>query len=149
MKSIIIILLLGISLSYSPDAAVNYAKNYCYKYNPDYNNYKYEGGDDANFVSQCMFSAGQSFDRCLGKDNKGMIKGVFDLELCLKSKGWRSSSSRPTNFKPGYPVFVVKPPMTYAFLVTGISANYIYGCSHNPDVCDEKINANYIDYYFL
>ena len=107
MKSIVTILLLGISLTYSPEAAVSYAKTYCNQYNPAYNNYKGKGGDGANFVSQCMFNAGQSFDRCLGKDDKGMIRGEFDLQNCLKSKGWKSSSTRPPNFKPGYPVFIV------------------------------------------
>ena len=55
MKIIAILLLLGISLSYNPEDAVSYAKTYCYKYNPSYNNYKGNYGDGANFVSQCMF----------------------------------------------------------------------------------------------
>ena len=40
MKAIIIILLLGFTLSYEPKAAIAYARKYCNKYNPYYENYQ-------------------------------------------------------------------------------------------------------------
>ena len=88
MKTIILILLLGISLSYDAGAALNYAKKYCSgsHYNPKYHDYRNVGGDCANFVSQCLTAGGLSLDGCSGKDNKGMLPNVGDLITCLKKK---------------------------------------------------------------
>ena len=149
MKSIVTILLLGISLTYSPEAAVSYAKTYCNQYNPAYNNYKGKGGDGANFVSQSMYKGGQSFDGCAGKDDKGMIKGASDLKTCLTSKGWRTSMTRPGSFKQGYPVFLKQSPASCPFIATGISGNYVIVSSHTPDACNLRIKANNLEYYFL
>ena len=68
MKAIVLILLVGISLSYNPGAAVSYAHQYCQKYNKNYNNYKNSGGDCANFVSQCIVLGG-GHPNLSGSDN--------------------------------------------------------------------------------
>ena len=49
MKTILFLLLVGLSISYNANAAVNYALNHCRNYNRAYNSYP--GADCANFVS--------------------------------------------------------------------------------------------------
>ena len=61
MKYKLIFFLIALTLSYNPDAAVNYAMTYCANYNPNYHDYTPEGGDCANFVSQAMIAGGFSF----------------------------------------------------------------------------------------
>ncbi len=47
-----------IYFTYDVDAAVAYADKWAMSYNPEYENYKDDGGDCANFVSQCLFAGG-------------------------------------------------------------------------------------------
>ena len=57
MKAIIIILLLGICLSYDfyyPIAAIKYALKYCKNYNPGYNNYKLRKDGQILLVNVCI-----------------------------------------------------------------------------------------------
>jgi len=82
MKAQILILslfLLGI-FSYDPDAAVAYADEFCDKRNPDYNDYTGQGGDDANFVSQCLLAGGQDLKGCI-VDDRGSIINVKALRV--------------------------------------------------------------------
>ena len=145
MKAIVIVLLVGISLSYNPGAAISYARSHCNNYNPSYNNYKGRGGDCANFVSQCMHAGGQSFDGCGSRDNKGMLPGVAGLKSCLSSKGWRSYRSKPNNFRAGYPIFLKSG--SHAMLATGVSGGNIIFCAHTNDRCDASISAGSVDFY--
>ena len=147
MKAIVIVLLVGISLSYNPGAAVSYARSHCNNYNPDYNNYKGRGGDCANFVSQCMHAGGQGFDGCGSRDNKGMLPGVAGLKSCLSSKGWKSYRSKPNNFRAGYPIFLKSG--SHAMLATGVNGNTIVFCAHTNDRCDASISAGSVDFYSL
>ena len=147
MKAIVIVLLVGISLSYNPGAAVSYARSHCNNYNPNYNNYKGRGGDCANFVSQCMHAGGQSFDGCGSRDNKGMLPGVAGLKSCLSSKGWKSYRSKPNNFRAGYPIFLKSG--SHAMLATGVSGGNIIFCAHTNDRCDASISAGSVDFYSL
>ena len=147
MKTIIIILLLGISLSYNPIASVNYARKYCNTYNPKYYNYNPMGGDCANFVSQCMAAGGQDFHGCNGVDPKGMIPHVPSLKACLSKKKWKHSLSKPVNFKAGYPIFLKSN--LHGMLATGIDGNNIIYCSHNADRCNGKISSSSVEFYYL
>ena len=140
MKAIVIVLLVGISLSYNPGAAVSYARSHC-------NNYKGRGGDCANFVSQCMHAGGQGFDGCGSRDNKGMLPGVAGLKSCLSSKGWKSYRSKPNNFRAGYPIFLKSG--SHAMLATGVSGGNIIFCAHTNDRCDASISAGSVDFYSL
>ena len=134
MKTIILILLLGISLSYDAGAALNYAKRHCCKscYNKNYNNYRNVGGDCANFVSQCLTAWGLSFSGCGGRDNKGMIPGVSNLMNCLGAKGWKVNSK---NFRPGYPFF--KKNRSHAMLAGEVNGNTIQVYGHTNDRCGD------------
>ena len=64
MKKIIIgiLLIIGANVNaqtYNPKNAVAYAKEWCNKRNTDqYNDYSGQGGDCANFVSQCLKAGG-------------------------------------------------------------------------------------------
>ena len=150
MKTIIIILLLGISLSFDAGASRAYAARYNTEYNPNYKNYKYQEGDSANFVSQCLYNGGQSFSGCAGLDSKGMIPKVNDLKTCLLSKGWRSSSTKPVNYKSGYPMFYKNSYGTSALIATRIEKTIVFYCSHNPDGCGfMKESTEGLEYYFL
>ena len=145
MKTIILILLLGISLSYDAGAALNYAKRHCCKscYNKNYNNYRNVGGDCANFVSQCLTAGGLSLAGCSGKDNKGMLPNVGDLITCLKKKGWSKNSKK---FRSGYP-FVLRDH-SHAMLAGPISNGYISIYGHTNNRCgDAKIKLSTVETY--
>ena len=146
MKTIILLFLIGFSLSYNAGAAVNYARTYCQSYNPNYANYANSGGDCANFVSQCMIAGGMNFRTCGGwVDGYGCLPAVSDLKSCLQQKGWKHSTSRPASFKAGYPIFSTQ--YEHAMLATGISGGTIKFCGHTNDRCDASISSN-IEYYY-
>ena len=147
MKVIVLILLAGISLSYNPDAAISYAKTYCKNFNPNYNNYKYKGGDSANFVSQCLTAGGLNFDGCRGRDDKGMIPNDIDLRSCLRSKGWKFSTTRPPSFRAGYPI--TDKYYYRTMIVTGIDGNNIFYCDHFYDKCNIKERDRSFYYLYL
>ena len=145
MKAILLFLLIGLTLSYSTSGALSYAKKYCSSYNRNY--YKYDGKDCANFVSQCMHEGGgQDFSGCGGKDAKGMIPAVANLKSCLKSKGWKSSSTKPKGFVAGYPVFVKS--YSHAMLAGGFSGSDVLCYSHTNERCNEPYAASKLDFYY-
>ena len=148
MKNIILLVLIGLaSLAYNPSAAVSYARKYCKNYNPQYSNYASVGGDCAHFVSQCMIAGGMNFRTCSVSwiDNYGCLPRVSDLKSCLQQKGWKHSTSRPSNFKAGYPIFLTSG--SHAMLATGIQENGVYYCAHTNDRCDAFITSG-IEYYY-
>ena len=145
MKAYIIILLLGISLSYNPKAAIEYANKYCSNYNKIFYNYNSEndGRDSANFVSQCLTAGGLSLAGCSGKDNKGMLPNVGDLITCLKKKGWSKNSKK---FRTGYPFFL--RDHSHAMLAGPISNGYISIYGHTNNRCgDAKIKLSTVETY--
>jgi len=88
--------------SYSAKKAVAYANKYCDSRNPNYHDYSNEGGDCANFVSQCLIAGGLSLSGCT-VDSHGSVINVGKLEKCLEKKGWhhKESTSIPDGFKAG------------------------------------------------
>ena len=145
MKKILICLLLGFTFSYNGEGAVNYAKIYCNKYNPNYNNYKNskDGNEAANFVSQCIsVGGGQDLTECEGLDDKGMIPNSSNLKKCLISKGWKKN--RLTIAK-GYPIFT--KVNSYAMFMTNVGTDGILYCSHAPDRCKARTNYKSVDIY--
>ena len=147
MKTIILLFLIGFSLSYNAGAAVNYARTYCQNYNPHYWNYANDGGDCANFVSQCLIAGGMDLSTCAVSwvDDYGCLPRVRDLKSCLQQKGWKSSYSRPASFKAGYPIFSTQ--YEHAMLATGISGGSVIFCGHTNDRCDYTISSN-IEYFY-
>ena len=146
MKIVVLFLLLAIAFSYDRDKAVEYAKKHCDHYNSHYHNYATEGGDCANFVSQCLKAGGLDLSKCSGHDSKGSIPGVANLKSCLKKKGWKSSSSRPKSFKAGYPVFVKK--YSHAMIASHVSDGEVRVCSHTKNRCNTKLDIG-VTYFYL
>ena len=144
MKITLLLILVGLSFSYNPSAAVNYALKYCRDYNPSYNSYY--GVDCANFVSQCLIAGGLSLSGCYGLDSRGTLPLVANLKNCLSQKGWRSSSTRPSNFKAGYPFFA--NAYEHAMLATSISGGYVYYAAHTNDRCGDSAMSSGITYYY-
>ena len=147
MKTIILLFLIGFSLTYDAAAAVRYARTYCSNYNTGYANYRDMGGDCANFVSQCMKAGGMNFGSCsvTWLDNYGCLPRVADLKSCLTQKGWRHSTSRPSSFKGGYPIFLTSG--SHAMLATAIEGSSVRFCGHTNDRCDALISSG-IEYYY-
>ena len=148
MKNMILLVLIGLaSLAYNPSKAVSYARKYCKNYNPYYSNYAYIDGESSHFVSQCMIAGGMDFKTCSVSwiDSQGCLLRVGDLKSCLQQKGWKHSTSRPNNFKAGYPIFTTSG--SHAMLATGIYGSGVYFCAHDNDRCDATINSG-IEYYY-
>ena len=148
MKAVILLFLIGYSLSYNAGAAVQYARTYCKNYNKNYPNYcAYGYGDCAYFVSQCMVAGGMSFRNCSVSwiDSYGLLPRVRDLKSCLQQKGWKHSTTRPASFKAGYPIFSTN--YEHAMIATGISGRNVIFCAHTNDRCDAYISSN-IEYYY-
>ena len=147
MKNIILLVLIGLSLTYTPSKAVEYARKYCKNYNKNYANYANQGGDCANFVSQCMIAGGMSFKSCSVSwiDGHGCLPRVKDLKSCLTQKGWKHSTTRPSSFKAGYPIFLTSG--SHAMLATGNYGSGVYFCGHTNDRCDSTITSG-IEYYY-
>jgi len=143
MKAIIISVLLSLSLAYNAGDAVNYATNWWNGFNPQYNNY--DPNDCANFVSQCLKAGGQDLSGCV-TDNKGCVTGVSNLQNCLVSKGWKTSSNVPPGFKAGYPV-IFPGHATLAYIVNG---NDVTLACHSKPHNDGKISwYGTPTYYYL
>ena len=145
MKAILLFLLIGLTLSYSTSDAISYANRYCGTYNSAYN--KYDGKDCANFVSQCMHAGGFSMKDCAGKDNKGMIIGVSNLKACLKQHKWKHSTTRPSAFKKGYPLFM--NAYGHAMLATKINSGSVSYAGHTNDRCGDVTISSGVTYYYM
>ena len=144
MKSIILFLLIGLSISYNTLDAITYARKHCSSYNSAYENY--QGSDNANFVSQCLIEGGQSLEGCVGLDNKGSIINVADLKSCLTQKGWKSQKGFTNKFKAGYPFFTNNMDAMLATVVTGKD---IIFCGHTVDRCDKQTSGEQYTYFYL
>ena len=145
MKLLAFFLLFEIMICYNPDAAVQYARQYCQHYNRAYGDYSKSGGDCANFVSQCLIAGGQTFDGCVNVRTHGIIAGVTSLTNCLKKKGWKESTTQPPSFRAGYPM--AYPNKKHITLATSVNGNRITYCGHTSDVCDRTLNYKVLYYY--
>ena len=145
MKVTLLLVLLGFALSYNPGAAVNYALAHCRNYNRNYKTYP--GEDCANFVSQCLIAGGQSLSGCSGTDEKGAIPGVNNLKTCLSRKGWKSSSTRPSGFKAGYPFF--HNSYQHAMIATKVNSGSVNYAGHTNDRCGEVTISSGVTWYYL
>ena len=131
MKGIIFFLLVGLTLTYDPSKGITYAKKYCKNYNKNYINYRNQGGDCANFVSQCLIAGGENLSGCGGTDK--------NLEACLSSKGWSHSKGINGSFKAGFPFF---SPGTHAMIATSVSGSSLKFCAHTNDRCESSLTAS-------
>ena len=153
MKAILIFLLLDLTLtsSYKREMAVKSVDKY-------YDNIKEsesnkvtlpKNEESANFVSQCMFEAGQDFEGCSQRDKDGKFKSSYDLKECLKSKGWRKAKKGEKPIK-GNPIFMKDGKTIVSSMIIGmdgfIKGHQINCCSVQPYQCKNISKVN-LDFY--
>ena len=125
--------LIGTTLSYNAGKAVSYAQKWAYKRNPSYHDYSNEGGDCANFVSQCLIAGGLGISSCSGSYGKGgTVPYVPYLQNCLVSKGWKNSGSMPSSGMPKGSVITYYNGGHVAIVVEG--GKYPKIAAHTTDV---------------
>ena len=139
MKILLFLLSIGLILSYNRKAAVKYAKQWCNSFNPKYHNYNPEGGDCANFVSQCLIAGGMDLKKMCGGGSAygvgGTVPAVNNMRACFQKNGWSSSNSPTKEFKMGD---VILYNGHAVFAIAGypnvlIAAHNINQCAGNPN----------------
>jgi len=139
MRYLLIILSIGLIVSYNRKSAVKYAKKWCNKYNPKYKNYNPDGGDCANFVSQCLIAGGMNLVSMCGSGaawgQGGTVPAVADMRNCFQKNGWSSSSSVKSEFKMGD---VVLYDGHATFAISGHPKVLI--AAHNKEQCSGSPN---------
>ena len=149
MKITILIFLLVFSLSYNYDAdkAVEYANEYCSSTEIDLSSLRGRGrrpilddgydGSGSDFVTKCLIAGGFDTNNCVTDDN-GSISKFDNLSSCLTQKGWKSSTTMPSQFKAGYPVFVGK----LSFIATEVGEGIPKYSSHSYiSLCNEYLGS--------
>ena len=144
MKAIILLFLIGFSLSYNRDKAISYAKRFCKNYNTRFNNYKGKWGESSNFISQCLIAGGMTLSNCATADDKGCVFDSNTLRACLSKKGWRHTKTRPFVFKAGDIIF----KGTKVFFASYVNGNTIRVYAHDEDLCDENIDTTDVMYFY-
>ena len=168
MKSLILILLLIFASSYDRNGAVNYA--YTYVFNPNHScssydsctpcsywgsehcNYGSNGGDCANFVSQCLVLGGghdplNGGSPCRGYPCGFEEIGAKNLGDCLQLRGWSSTCGYlqppPAEIQPGdvliYHSSGCDDYSAHATLVTQAGSNPTITC-HSSEMQDADYN---------
>ena len=171
MKTSLIVLSLLIATisAYNRNAAVKYAYQYvhgvnhkcgsgsyicspyCY-FGDEHCNYQSQGGDCANFVSQCLIAGGHSKltkGVCRGNEFCGAEPGAGKLATCLVNNyGWKVECGHlmkpPTYIKPG-DVLVYCSSCSreeHAVLVTKASGGNVKITCHSSEQKD--VNYNYL-----
>lgn len=159
--------------NYDPDAAAAYADTYWENYNPDYHDYAppEEGGDCANFVSQCLIAGGldlsAGIDETLpqgidpgqnGVDDWGCIPNCDNLHIHLMNYQGVTLYERlleddwpqePDWFVKGDPAIYNEADNPWKHAVFARSGDeYFYARlnSHDPDVYDVRVYWFYDEY---
>ncbi len=133
---------------YNAQSAVNYAHTWGgEKRNPQYHDYSYEGGDCANFVSQCLVAGGLTLDTYT--DAWGSIVSCDSLNAWLKLKGYKSEEiyktqtpSEPVWFSPGDIAIYGNADDKYkhAIIAVGYNTENFALCNgHTPDMINQRI----------
>jgi len=78
--------------NYDRIAARDYAYKYWSSYNPAYTNYRYDGGDCANFVSQCIHAGGIPTDSTWKADSVSWIRASA-VPTYMMNKGCATKTS--------------------------------------------------------
>ncbi len=72
---------------YNPSAAAEYAKKWWDGFNPEFTNYAGQGGDCANFVSQCLHAGGLAYSENVWAPDKPAFIGCNSMKKYLTSIG--------------------------------------------------------------
>ena len=134
MKTLFLILLLlqNILSDYNPNNAIAYAQQWAHSRNPNYHDYSNEGGDCANFVSQCLIAGGLSLSGCEGTYGQGgTIPWVPNIEKCLMKKGWTRYYNMPSAGIPKGSVIIFNDNQHTVLCVQGGTSPLVAG--HTTD----------------
>jgi hypothetical protein len=147
--------------NYNPQAAVNYADTWWNGRNPNYHDYSSEGGDCANFVSQCLIAGGLDLSVHPGADSWGCIPSCTNLHDYLVNYLGATYETRPKSqaepiwFVPGDPA-IFPTPKHAVFAVTGDATHYATCNAHSTDRYHKTIqwffdnsNWNSCTYYHI
>lgn len=85
--------------SYNPSGAVNYAKKYLRSTGPNYYNFHGDGGDCANFISQCLYEGGGLPKRKYDNDKWNNSNWYYDDKGQNFPKSYSASWAQASNFK--------------------------------------------------
>jgi hypothetical protein len=152
--------------NYNPDAAAAYAQQWCNSYNLGaptyYRNYTGDGGDCANFVSQCLIAGG--LDLSAGTNGRGayvkpegVIAGATQLIQHLKSYQKTEYAQvhgckPPASHDVGDPMFIMSSTNSaegfhsYFCSSLDVNANRLYS-AHTGFACDANTNSYYSSFY--
>ena len=134
--------------SYNRIAARDYAYKYWSSYNPAYTSYKGNGGDCANFVSQCLHAGGIPTDATWKADSVSWIRASA-VPSYMMNKGYATKTSY-TNATAGNFVYT-SSGAGHAVLVTINDGAKIAYTAHTTDRKDAAfsstdLNGNYSFY---
>lgn len=134
--------------SYNRIAARDYAYKYWSSYNPAYTSYKGNGGDCANFVSQCLHAGGISTDATWKADSVSWIRASA-VPSYMMNKGYATKTSY-TNATAGSFAYT-SSGAGHAVLVTINDGAKIAYTAHTTDRKDAAfsstdLNGNYSFY---
>ena len=126
---------------YDPDSAIKYAREYAIEYNPEFHDYNPQGGDCANFVSQCLSAGGlKQTDEWNYTNGRG-------------SSAWISCKSMYALFSQKYEVIenpdyedfekgdiIMKRDLSHVVICSGKDENgKPLICAHNDKHCDDPL----------
>ena len=152
MKGIFFLFLIGLSLTYQfdPNGSLEYAKEYCDKPYPIYEQIDKEQISSGTFVSQSIHKGGKfSVMVCYEwRDENFFIPFATELKRCLTRHGWKSSTTPPKRFRAGYPIFIKKNDIAVIF--DHFEGDSVYGYTHEEGeyYCNEYIGEKDEFYYF-
>lgn len=134
--------------SYNRIAARDYAYKYWSSYNPAYTSYKGNGGDCANFVSQCLHAGGIPTDATWKADSVSWIRASA-VPSYMRNKGYATKTSY-TNATAGSFAYT-SSGAGHAVLVTINDGAKIAYTAHTTDRKDAAfsstdLNGNYSFY---
>ena len=144
--------------NYERTKAVEYAKFWAYKRNPEYYNFDLLGGDCTNFISQCVFAGSNQM-------NFTNLTGWYYINLNDRSASWSSVEyfykfiMNNKNLGP----FAREVPNSqleigdviqlgrttgefyHSLIISKIENDNIYVCAHTRDALDKPLNSFYYE----
>lgn len=139
---------------YNREAALEYAKKWAYKRNPDYLNFDNLGGDCTNFVSQCLFAGCQtmnftpiygwyynnSYDR---SPSWSGCKFLYEFLTTNKGKGPFGIDVDKEFARLGDVVQFVKNEneFSHSAIITSISDDKIFVAAHSSNSFNREIES--------
>ena len=128
---------------YNPSKAVAYARKYALNYNDAFYNYAYDGGDCANFVSQCLVEGGLAPNNNWGVyQQNGKMRGNTAwtcadalLEYFMASNEFKNlvvKDPSPSDLKAGNPIW---QSWGHVVMCTADGGTY---CAHTDDSLDHS-----------